>query len=164
MTAGEAIVVAFMFVTLSACHSAGNKAAHKAPPPQDVTPGSTFTVTQRFAIPSGDAGVYLQDTRLYSEEQLQPNYPFCRFETVGVSGELIDRGVYTVTGVDYEENGTGPGGMDVSVTDIRLQAQTTGKTYHLNCMLPLVSYGARFVTPDEIQGAVGGYMTLRDEP
>jgi hypothetical protein len=31
-------------------------------------------------------------------------------------------------------------------------------------MLPLVSYGARFVTPAEIQGAVGGYMDLTVAP
>jgi hypothetical protein len=31
-------------------------------------------------------------------------------------------------------------------------------------MLPLLAYGARFVTITEIQGAVGGYMDLQVAP
>lgn len=56
------------------------------------------------------------------------------------------------------------GGMDVSVTEIHLRAATTGISYRMNCMLPLLSRGARFVTPAEIQGAIGGYMDLKVAP
>jgi hypothetical protein len=31
-------------------------------------------------------------------------------------------------------------------------------------MLPIVAHGARFVTPDEIEGAVGGYMDIKVAP
>ncbi|MGD2055564.1 MAG: hypothetical protein PVJ15_02065, partial [Gammaproteobacteria bacterium] len=108
-------------------------------------------------------GVYFQDTRLYPQGDIQPDDPFCRFTGAGDSGEII-RGVFTVSNVEYEEAGVGPGGIDVSVTEIHLQNTANGKAYRLNCMLPLLSHGSRFVTPVEIRGAVGDYMNLKDAP
>jgi hypothetical protein len=154
--------IAINLALLAGCQSTRHK-AEKAPPPADVTPDSTFTVIKDFLIPDGDTGVYFQDTRLYPEGGIQPDDPFCEFTSAAAGGEII-RGVFTVSKVEYEETGVGPNGMDVSVTEIHLQAATTKKSYRLNCMLPLLSRGARFVTPVEIQGAVGGYMTLKDAP
>jgi hypothetical protein len=91
------------------------------------------------------------------------NRLYCQL-TGGASGEVIHRGVFTVANVEYDEIGAGPNGSDVSVTKIHLREAATGKAYGLNCMLPLSSHGARFVTPAEIQGAVGGYMNLKDAP
>jgi hypothetical protein len=157
------IAIAIMLTLSAGCQSARHKAVEKAPPPQDVTPGSTFTVIKDFLIPDGDTSVYFQDTQLYPEGGIQPDDPFCQFTNGGASGQII-RGVFTVSNVEYEEAGVGPGGIDVSVTEIHLQGAATGKSYRLNCMLPLLSHGARFVTPVEIQSAVGGYLNLKDAP
>jgi hypothetical protein len=158
-----ALVAVFMCVALTGC-GAGHRKAEKPPPPQDVTPGSTFAVIKAFRVPGGDTGVYFQDAHLYTDDELQPEYPFCHLTTSGAGGELGRDRTLTVTAVDYEEGGVGPGNMDVSVTDIHLRDPDAGIAFELNCMLPVLSYGARFITPAEIQGAVGGYMTLKEAP
>lgn len=157
-------LVVVLTVGLTGCQSARHQAG-SPPPPQDVTPGSTFTVVKDFLVPSGDSSVYFQDARVYPQGEIQPNYPYCEFDTGAATadGQVI-KGTYTVSKVEYDENGVGPRGIDVSVTAIYLQAASSGEPYRMNCMLPLLSRGARFVTPAEIQGAVGGYMDLRVAP
>ena len=151
--------------TLAACHSVQHK-VEPAPVAQDVTPGSTFTVVKDFLIPSGDPAVYFQDSQLYPEGEIQPDDPFCQFTSGAAApgGQFIRSGVMTVSNVEYDENGVGPGGMDVSITAIHLREAATGKSYQMNCMLPLLARGADFVTPAEIQGAVAGYMDLKLAP
>jgi len=152
-------------VALAGCESTKLK-AKPAPPPQNVTPGSTFTVVKGFLIPSGDSSVFFQDARLYPEGEIQPNYPYCEL-TVGAAtadGVVIKEGVFTVSSVTYDERGIGAGSVDISITGIHLQEGTSGKTYLMDCMLPLLSRGALFVTPAEIQAAVAGYMNLKVMP
>jgi hypothetical protein len=157
--------LALLTAALAGCQSAKHK-AEPGPPPQAVTPGSTFTVVKDFLIPSGDDSIYFQDSGLYPEGEIQPDDPFCQFVTgaATAAGQVIPAGAFTVSNVQYDEDGVGPGGMDVSLTEIHLQAATTGTSYRMNCMLPLLSRNARFVTPAEIQGAVGGYMDLKVAP
>lgn len=157
-----AAAITVFLAILAGCQSTMHKAP-PPPPPQDVTPGSSFTVIRDFLIPDGNSSVYFQDERLYPEGDIRPDDPFCQF-TDAASGEIIRTGVFKVSDVVYEESGVGPNGVDASVMEIHLQEAGTGKTYRLNCMLPLLSHGARFVTPVEIQGAIGGYMNLEDAP
>jgi hypothetical protein len=161
----SALFVVVLTAALAGCQTTKKK-AESAPPPQNVTPGSTFSVVKGFLIPSGDTSVYFQDTRLYPEGRIQPDDPFCQFSTgaATAAGQVIHEGKFTVSNVEYDENGVGPGGMVVSVTEIHLDEASSGKSYRMNCMLPLLSPGARFVTPPEIQGAVGGYMDLKVAP
>jgi len=42
---------------------------------KSVTPGSTFAVVKPFLIPSGDSSVYFQDTQLYPQGEIQPDFP-----------------------------------------------------------------------------------------
>ncbi len=156
-----AVGTAVILATLAGCSA--RHQAQSAPAPQDVTPGSTFTVSKGFLIPDGETSVYFQDARLYPEGEIQPDYPFCDFLSA-TSGEIIHSGAFEVSKVDYEEDGIGPKGTDVSITQIHLREAATGKTYRMNCMLPLASHGARFITPEEIQGAVGGYMDIEVAP
>jgi len=156
-------LIVLLAAALAGCQTAQHQAAAA---PQSVTPDSTFTVVKDFLIPSGDSGVDFQNAGLYPQGMIQPNDPFCRFST-GAStadGEVIRKGKLTVSGVEYNEKEAGPGNIDVSVTQIHLQEGASGKSYRLDCMLPLLAYGARFVTITEIQGAVGGYMDLQVAP
>jgi hypothetical protein len=152
-------------LALAACQSTGNK-DQPAPAPQTVDPGSTVTVTKNFLIPSGDGAVDFQNAGLYPQGMIRADAPFCRFRvsTPTAGGEVIRTGKYTVGNVEYDEKDVGPGGIDVSVTKIHLQGASAGDAYQLDCMLPIVSHGARFVTPEEIQGAIGGYMDLDVAP
>ena len=157
-------LLVLLTVGLTACQSARHQAG-SPPPPQDVTPGSTFTVVKDFLVPSGDSSVYFQDARLYPQGEIQPNYPYCEFiiGAPSADGQVI-KGRYMVSNVEYDENGVGLRGTDVAVTIIHLQAASSGEPYRMNCALPMLSRGARFLTPAEIQGAVGGYMDLSVAP
>jgi hypothetical protein len=149
---------------LAGCESAKHKA--EPPPPQAVTPGSTFTLVKGFIIPSGDSSVFFQDDRLYPQGEIQPNLPYCEL-TAGAAtadGLLIKEGVFTVSSVTYDEKAIGKGGVGISITGFHLQEESTGKTYLMDCMLPLLSRSALFVTPAEIQGAVGSYMNIKVAP
>jgi len=140
--------------------------APPAPPPTEVTPGSTFTVVKGFIVPSGVSSVFFQDASLYPEGNIQPNFPYCEL-SVGAAtadGVLIREGVFTVSNVTYDEHGIGAGGVDISITGFHLQEASSGKTYLMDCMLPLLSRGALFVTPAEIQGAVADHMELKVAP
>lgn len=160
------IKFAAFLVLLTAALAGCQSAKDKAPPPQDVTPGSTFTVVKDFLIPSGDSSVYFQDAHLYPQGGIQANFPFCQLISGDptAAGQVIKARKFTVSTVDYDENGTGPAGLDVSLTAIHLQDASSGKAYRMDCMLPLQAYGARFVTPEEIQSAVGGYLDLKLAP
>ncbi|MFZ0470717.1 MAG: hypothetical protein WAL92_17465 [Thiogranum sp.] len=156
-------LIVLLAAALAGCQTAQHQPAAA---PQSVTPDSTFTVVKDFLIPSGDSAVDFQDAGLYPQGRIQPNDPFCRFST-GTStagGEVIRKGKFTVSSVEYNEKEAGPGNIDVSVTEIHLREGASGKPYGLDCMLPLLAYGARFVTITEIQGAVGGYMDLQVAP
>jgi len=149
-------------VTLAGCESRIHKAG-PPPPPMEVTPGSTFTVVKDFLIPSGDSSVYFQDARLYPQGDIQPDDPYCEFSAGAATtdGAVIKTGVLTVSDVTYDEAGVGVGGVDISVTGFQLQQGSSGKTYKMDCMLPLLSGGALFVKPVEIRAAVAGYMELK---
>jgi hypothetical protein len=77
---------------------------------------------------------------------------------------VIRSGQFRVNGVEYDEQAVGPGGMTVSVTELSLEETSSGKPYRMNCMLPLLSQRARFVSPAEIQGALGEYLNLKVAP
>ena len=119
-----------------------------------------------FLIPSGDTSVFFQNARLYPQGDIQPDFPYCEL-TAGAAtadGTLIKEGVLTVSSVTYDESSVGAGGADVSITGLQLKEAAAGKTYLMDCMLPLLSRGALFVSPAEIQGAVAGYMNLKVAP
>ena len=140
--------------------------APPAPPPTVVTPGSTFTVVKGFIVPSGDSSVFFQDARLYPEGNIQPNLPYCEL-SIGAAtadGVLIKEGVFTVNTITYDERSVGAGGIDISITGLHLQEASSGKTFLMDCMLPLLSQGALFVTPAEIRGAVADHMELKVAP
>ena len=117
-------------------------------------------------MPSGDSSVFFQDAKLYPEGNIQPNFPY-RDLSVGAKtadGVLIREGVFTVSKLTCDERGIGAGGVDISITGFHLQEASSGKTYLMGCMLPLLSQGALFVTPAEIQGAVADHMELKVAP
>ena len=154
-----------LMATLAGCGPSIIKAP-PPPPPAEVTPGSTFTVVKGFIVPSGASSIFFQDARLYPEGNIQPNFPYCEL-SVGAAtadGVLIREGVFTVSRVTYDERGIGAGGVDISITGFHLQEASSGKTYLMDCMLPLLSRGALFVTPAEIQGAVADHMELKVAP
>lgn len=148
---------------LAGCQS--TRHSMSMPQEMNVTPGSLFTVVKPFLIPSGDSSVFFQDAGLYPQGEIHSDYPYCEFilGAATADGELI-KGIYTVSNVAYDQNGISAGASDLSVTTIHLQESSSGKRYRMNCMLPMPSRGADFVTPAEIQGAVGGHMELKVAP
>jgi hypothetical protein len=165
MSARFGPILVVLLIALSGCESKIHKAG-PPPPPTEVTPGSTFTVVKGFLIPPGYSSVFFQDARLYPQGDIQPNFPYCEL-TAGAAttdGVLIREGVLTVSSVTYDESGVGVGGVDISITGLQLKEAASGKAYLMDCMLPLLSRGALFVSAAEIQGAVAGYMNLKVAP
>jgi hypothetical protein len=165
MSARFGSILVVLLVALPGCGPRIHKAG-PPPPPTQVTPGSTFTVVKDFLIPSGDSGVYFQDARMYPQGDIQPNDPYCEFSAGAATadGVVIKTGTLTVSDVTYDEAGVGVGGIDASITSFQLLEGASGNTYKMDCMLPLLSGGAHFVTPAEIRGAVTGYMNLKVAP
>lgn len=158
-------LIVVLAVALGGCGPKIHKAG-PPPPPTEVTPGSTFTVVKDFLIPSGDSSVFFQDARMYPQGDIQANYPYCEFSAgpATADGVVVKTGVFTVTDVTYDEAGVGVAGVDISTTGFQLHQGSSGKTYKMDCMLPLLSAGALFVSPAEIRSAVAGYMTLKVAP
>ena len=116
-------------------------------------------------LPASNSGVYFQDTKLYPLGDVQENDPYCEFDmgAATAAGQVL-KGTFAVSVVDYDENGVGTDGTAVSITVINLQQSSTGEACRMNCMLPLLSRDARFVTLPEIRGAMGGCMDLKVAP
>ena len=163
MSVKFASILILLPAMLAACHSGPHKVKEPLPPPQDVTPGSTFSVVKGFLIPADSSTVFFQDQHLYPLGEIRPDFPYCVFDagTATADGQLIRNMTFTVRDVEYDERAVGSGGTDVSVTRIHLLEPVSGDSYRLDCALPLLSGGADFVTPAEVQGAVGGYLELK---
>lgn len=130
--------------------------------PQDIPPGSTFTVHEKLTIQPDDAALYFQDTQLLPSNKLNPNYPYCRFQTADLASEVhhVEPQTLTVASTEFDERAMGASGGGVAVTQIDLQSAGKGTTYRMLCFPPVEVGGAQFVTDAEIAGALGDYMTL----
>jgi hypothetical protein len=131
--------------------------------PQDVPTGSTFTLNQSIVIPAGTPAVYFQDAQLVAQPGLRPHYAYCRFGTddpASVAREIKPQ-PFVVGSVSYEEQASGPVGEAVSLTRMNLQTSQKVQGYSMICGLPGPAESARFVTVSQINGAVGGYFTLK---
>ena len=165
MSVRPGMILVVLVAVLAGCESKIHKAG-PPPPPTEVSPGSTFTVIKGFLIPPGDKSVFFQDARLYPQGEIQPDYPYCELIAAAATedGVLIREGVLTVSSVTYDESAVGAGGADVSITSLRLKEGVSGKTYQMDCMLPLLSRGTLFVSLAEIRGAVAEHMELKVAP
>jgi hypothetical protein len=149
-------------IGLAACQPRAQKDP-LADEPQAVPSGSTFTLNKSFVIPAGSSAVYFQDTQLVASSGLRRGYPYCMFgsDDSGSNAREMKPQVFTVGGVDYEEQASGPTGEAVSLTRIGLLTSQKIKGYSMICGSPGPATSSRFVTVAEINGAVGDYFTLK---
>jgi hypothetical protein len=160
-------IIALLMLSVAVLLACSSSPQVEPPPPaQDITIGSTFTVTRDFLVPSGNTSVYFQDTKLYPLGDIQTDDPVCQFliSAATVAGQVISGRTLLVSAVDYDENGIGLSGMDATVTIIRLKDSSSHESFTLKCMLPIKSHGARPVNRAEIQGALGDYLVLKVSP
>ena len=115
---------------------------YRPPAPESVLSGSTFVSVNALTVPAGVAEVLLQDASVVTEPALNPDYPYCRFRPGAAR-----RGNETRTVVWYVLQG-GP--------------QNAGG--RMGCAVPFSAPSRLFVTPAEVQGAVGGYFNLTAAP
>ena len=158
---GQAVILLGV-VALAACQPRP-RPDPLADAPQDVPTGSTFTLNQTIVIPAGASAVYFQDAQLIEQSGLRPHYAFCRFGTDDPAGTAreIKPQPFTVGGVDYEEQALGFVGEAISLTRMNLLTSQKVQGYNMTCGLPGPAESARFVTVSQINGAVGGYFTLK---
>jgi hypothetical protein len=151
-------------LALAACQHGRPKPV--PPVPQTVTSGSTLLVTAPFVIPRSVPGVYFQDTELRSAPDLRRELPYCHFQLgpAATAARTIGPQAFTVSGVDYDEQAEGAAGGFGSVTYLNLQSGPQPGPQRMTCMLPGEAGSARFLTPAEISGALGGYFQLTVAP
>jgi len=156
------VVILLGIVVLTACQPRP-RPDPLADAPQDVPTGSTFTLNRSVVIPAGSPAVYFQDAQLVDQPALRPHYAFCRFGTDDPANTAreIKPQPFTVGAVDYEEQASGPTGEAVSLTRMNLLTSQKVQGYNMTCGLPGAAESARFVTVSQINGAVGGYFTLK---
>jgi hypothetical protein len=149
---------------LAGCHQ--GRAKPIPPAPDTVTSGSTLLVTAPFMIPRSEPGVYFQDTELRAAPNLRHERPYCYFQLGPAASAVRTIGpqAFTVSGVEYDEQAEGAAGGFGSVTYLNLQSGPQPGPQRMTCLLPGEAGAARFVTPAEITGALGGYFKLTVAP
>lgn len=146
---------------LAACQPRPKKALED--PPQDVSSGSTLILNRAIVIPAGSAIVHFQDSQVVAPAAIRPNYAYCKFglDDPTSTARTVEAQSFTVGSVDYDERSAGSVGDTVSATRMNLKTGQQATAYHLTCMLPTAADSARFVTVSQINGAVGGFFTLK---
>lgn len=149
---------------LAGCHRGPPKPP--APGPETVTSGSTLQVTAPFVIPRDAPGVYFQDARLHDAPDLRRELPYCFFQLgpAAAAARTIGPQAFTVTGIEYDEQAEGAAGGFGSITYLNLQSGPQPGPQRMTCLLPGAASAPRFLTPDEISGALGGYFQLSLAP
>lgn len=158
------ILVAALLTGLMACGSKKQKPEPR--PPANVTTGSTFEVLKAFDVQPGQGGVYFQDAGIVAESRLGNQYPYCLFSPEGASGSrvTVQPQVFEVNSVSYGESSAGTKGELSAASHLRLSSRSGGRGATMSCMFPGRAMQAGFVTPDEIQGALGGYFAVEVAP
>lgn len=164
MRIGMIVLALVGHLALTACHH--DRAKPLPAGPQTVTSGSTLLVTAPFIIPRGAPGVYFQDAELRAAPDLKRELPYCFLQLgpAAAAARTIGPQAFTVTGVEYDEQAEGTAGAFGSVTYLNLQSGPQPGLQRMTCLLPGDARTARFVTPAEISGALGGYFNLTVAP
>jgi len=134
--------------------------------PQSVTSGSTLLVTAPFVIPRSAPGAYFQDTELRAATDLRREFPYCYLQLgpAATAARTIGPQTFTVSSVEYDERVQGAAGGFGSITYLNLQSGPQPGPQRMTCMMPGEAAAARFLTPAEIRGALGGYFQLTIAP
>ena len=142
---------------------AGCHGAPKRPPPDQVTAGSTLTVTRAFTIPAGQTGVYFQDNALRGSADPGSVLPYCHFRLPGSAAKprTVAAETFTVTNIEFDEDAAGQGSGFASITRLNLQGGKQAGEPRVSCLLPGTAATRRFITPAEIRGAMGAYIDLK---
>lgn len=138
-----------------------------SPGPESVLAGSTLVSVNALAVPAGAAEVVLQDASVVPESGIRPDYPYCRFRPGGPAAALRVIGppsVYLVTSLQYDERGARRGNETRPVVWFVLQGGPQNAGGQLGCAVPFSAPNRLFVTPAEVQGAVGGFFNLTAAP
>ncbi|MGH8616934.1 MAG: hypothetical protein ACREUW_04535 [Burkholderiales bacterium] len=135
--------------------------------PESVLAGSTLVSVNALAVPAGAAEVVLQDAAVVPESGIRPEYPYCRFRPGGPTAAprvIGPPSVYLVTSLQYDERGARRGNETRPVVWFVLQGGPQSAGGQLGCAVPFSAPSRLFVTPAEVQGAVGGYFNLTAAP
>jgi hypothetical protein len=117
-------------------------------------------------IPRDAPGVYFQDAQLRVAPDLRRELPYCFFELGPAvpAARTIGPQAFTVSGVEYDEQAEGAAGGFGSITYLNLQSGPQPGPQRMICLLPGEASAARFLTPAQIGGALGGYFQLTVAP
>jgi hypothetical protein len=155
------IVVALLLMGLTAPFATHAKRPQK-PRPEDIPSGSTFKLQTTITITPANAVLYFQDAQLIAKSAIQPDYVYCTFQLDNppAATRKIERQVFTVKNVDFDEREIGNTRKVTSVTTIHLDAKHQTENARLACLWPEKAPAGGIPTADEIMGALGSYFSL----
>jgi hypothetical protein len=159
-----ALLAAGAATLLVACQS---DPSMRPPRAHEVLAGSTLNSTAPLSVAPGVAEVLLQDAAAVAPSALRFDYPYCRFQPggpVGAARTVAPPSVYLVASLEYDERGSQRGGETRPVIWFNLQGGPQNAGGRLGCAVPFSSSPRLFLTPAEVQGAVGGYFNLIAAP
>ena len=164
IAAASALPLVFAAALIAGCQS---PPMSQAPAPDAVLAGSTFVSTNALTLPAGVAEVVLQNASVVAESALQRDYPYCRFRPGGAVNSarvIAPPSVYSVTSLDYDESGSRRGNETRPVVWFNLQGGPQDAGGRMGCAVPFLAPNRLFLTPAEVQGAVGRYFNVNAAP
>lgn len=124
-----------------------------------VEAGSTLTLLVPLMF-GQEGALFFQDAQLLSAAELSPTLPYCRMTPGSAATPLtVQPGPFPVRSVDYDDRAGATGGQTPSVTRIQLAANPQ-QPYDLACQWPQGGPSTAFLTPQEIQGAIGAHFKM----
>ncbi|MDX1486666.1 MAG: hypothetical protein R3268_00590 [Acidiferrobacterales bacterium] len=159
------IVVALLLTGLIAPFAAHAKHPPKQRP-EDIPSGSTFKLRTTITVTPANAVLYFQDAQLIANSAIQPDYVYCTFQLDNppAATHKIEKQVFTVTNIDFDEREIGNTRKVTSVTTIHLDAKRQTENARMACQWPEHAPATDTPTADEISGALGKYFTLKRAP
>lgn len=138
----------------------------RKPPPVPAEPlqieaGSLLTLRVPLAFAPDADVLYFQDSRLVSHAGIARDFPYCSLTPASAyTARVIQPGTLEVRSVEYDDKEIGSTGNENNVTRITLMSEPNQSGFTLSCQWPEGGPSRRFLTSEEIQGAIGAQFSM----
>ena len=135
----------------------------KPPPdpgePPQIEVGSTFTLNTPLAFAEGNA-IYFQDSQIVSRSAISRDLPYCRLAPkTATEPQTIQATTFTVRSVYYDDREVSATGKVINVTHLDLVAYGM-QSYTMSCQFAQGGPSERFLTSEQILGAIGAQFSM----
>ncbi|MEA3412329.1 MAG: hypothetical protein U9R74_12425 [Pseudomonadota bacterium] len=163
MGAGRLAFLLWAIVALAGCQTKKD-IYEPVPPIRDVTAGSSLVLLKPLVISSGVSAAVFQNGRVVEPHAIRNDMPYCRLELGQAPGSDLNVEPQTipVKYVAYDDRRVGDSDDQVSVTKITLGATDTNPFRRMNCLWPVPSGAANFMSAEDIAATLDGYFSIEE--